>query len=278
MTTVTTRKPPRLVHRAFEFRFDDDDRDGRTLEGYAAVFGQPTEISSWEGDFEEEIARGAFKRTLNARTPVMQFDHGLDRRTGSVPIAAIDDMREDQHGLFVKARLFDNETVAPIRDAIAGGAIDGMSFRFRVVDDTWQDKDGKAISSGELDELLWRPGNRGPIRRTIREVELFELGPVVFPAYDGTSVGVRAMLAALDIDDRQRLLDELVASMRAEHPAGDETDPEEIDDEEETDDEEDRSGSEPEPKPARRPTTRLYGEPAVDWHLPTPQIGTGGAI
>ncbi len=179
--------------------------DGLTMEGYAAVFDSPTRIDSWEGQFDEQISRGAFKRTLNARRPVLQFDHGHDARTGSVPIGSIEELREDDRGLFVRARLFDNPVVEPIRQAIAGGAIDGMSFRFRVNDDHWQ----RRADDVEL--------------RTIREVELYELGPVVFPAYDATSVGVRAMLAGLDRDSAERLLraivDDLDINPKTSEPA-----------------------------------------------------------
>ncbi|WP_289007849.1 HK97 family phage prohead protease [uncultured Thermomonospora sp.] len=190
-------RPPRFCYRAFEFRAEDGGSNGRILEGYAAVFDTPTRIDSWEGEFDEQIARGAFKRTLNARTPVLQFDHGQDVRTGSVPIGAIQEIYEDRRGLFVRAELFDNDVVLPIRQAIAAGAIDGMSFRFRVVDDRWTRQEN------------------GPDLRTIREVELFELGPVVFPAYEQTSVGVRSLLAHLDRGDRAALIRELAAELRA---------------------------------------------------------------
>ena len=44
--------------------------DGRTVEAYAAVFDTPARISSWEGEFDEQIARGAFNRTPGlVRTP-----------------------------------------------------------------------------------------------------------------------------------------------------------------------------------------------------------------
>lgn len=166
--------------------------DGFTLEGYAAVFNTATRIDSWEGRFDEVIAPGAFTKTISERTPVLQFDHGHDLATGSVPIGAIEELREDDTGLFVRARLHDNARVEPIRQAIASGAIDGMSFRFRVIREEWNE-------DYSLD---------APIR-TIREVELFELGPVVFPAYDATSVGVRSLLSGLDDAERARLVAEL---------------------------------------------------------------------
>ena len=182
--------PKALLTRAVPFEARADDSDGFTLEGYAAVFNTPTRIDSWEGTFDEQIARGAFSKTIDERTPVVQFDHGHDIATGSVPIASVQELREDRHGLYVRARMFENDRVEPIREAIAGGAIDGMSFRFRVTREEWSDTDDVEL-------------------RTIREVELFELGPVVFPAYEATSVGVRSLLADLTPEQRLRLLNDL---------------------------------------------------------------------
>lgn len=212
--TKPTTKPSKLCYRAVEFRASGENGDGRTLEGYAAVFDTPTRIDSWEGTFDEIIAKGAFKRSLNARMPVLQFDHGRDARTGSVPIGAIQDIREDDHGLFISARLYDNTVVEPIRQAIEGGSIDGMSFRFRVVRDEWRDNVGKLVKPDELLDLLWTPGDRGPLQRTIKEVELFEAGPVVFPAYTATTVGVRSLLADLTDSERDALLRDLANELR----------------------------------------------------------------
>jgi len=198
--------------RAVEFRATEQTGDGRTLEGYGAVFDTPSRIQDWFGSWHESIARGAFKKTLRAKTPVLQFDHGRDARTGSVPIGSISELSEDDKGLFVRARLFDNPVVEPIRQAIEGRAIDGMSFRFQVTREEWRDVDGKKLKPEEIDDLLW-VGTEG-IQRTIQEVELHELGPVVFPAYDATSVGVRSMLSKLDPEERTALIKEVVAELR----------------------------------------------------------------
>jgi HK97 family phage major capsid protein/HK97 family phage prohead protease len=196
--------------RAVEFRAADASAesggDGRTMEGYAAVFDTPTEINSWEGKFTEEIARGAFKKTLGERKPVLQFDHGHDARTGTIPIGAFQELREDDEGLYCQARLFDNPVVEPIRQAIEGGAITGMSFRFKVNRDEWRDNAGKLVRGEDLGRLLYEPGDRGPLKRTIKEVQLFEAGPVVFPAYDQTSVGVRS----LSDEEREQLVADYV--------------------------------------------------------------------
>jgi phage head maturation protease len=86
----------------------------------------------------------------------------------------------------------DNWLVEPVRDAIRDGGVTGMSFRFRVVSDNWNDEQTE---------------------RTINEVELLELGPVVFPAYDQTSVAVRSLVGLLDDESRAELARELVDAL-----------------------------------------------------------------
>lgn len=191
----------------FEVRSAHDTEDGLTLTGYAAVFNRSTMIDNYEGRFEERIRPGAFKRSINAKMPVLQFEHGRHPLLGSMPLGQITKLREDEHGLYVEARLADNWLIQPVRDAIASGAIDGMSFRFQVVRDSVDE-------SGDM-----------PVR-TLEEVKLLELGPVVFPAYAETSVGVRSAdlspLFSLPQDDRQAIARALVLGTQPE-PASDGT-------------------------------------------------------
>ena len=196
-------KASKYAERSVSFETRDSGDDGFTLEGYGAVFNQATRIDSHEGRFDEVIDRGAFTKTLSERTPVLQFDHGRDPATGSVPIGSIQDIRSDDHGLFVSARLHDNARVEPIRQAIASGAVDGMSFRFQVMRDDWDE-------AGET-----------PMR-TLREVSLLEVGPVVFPAYAGASVGVRSILATLPEDERAALIEEIRQAILLDVPDVDE--------------------------------------------------------
>lgn len=315
MTTVTEVDPRQVLRsqvRAhfFEFRAaeptSEDPGDGRMLRGYAAVFDQPTVIESYAGEFEEVVKRGAFRKTLAERTPVMQFDHGNDKRVGSVPISSIEDLREDDEGLFVRAHMFDNDVVKPVRQAIAGEAIRGMSFKFRVLQDRWIDRDGKKIRDDDLADLLADPGDRGPIRREITEVQLFELGPVVFPAYDQTSVGVRSdspfrrnevalrgviaqfgldvrcirrHLGVFDQQARRALAEEIadtfpeLAELLAQRSAEPAADPTPEGDDTETSPESDESTrDDSKPEPAARHSD--YLAEATDWYLPEPQISS----
>ncbi|MCX5201052.1 HK97 family phage prohead protease [Streptomyces sp. NBC_00237] len=194
------RSAPFLLQRA---EGDAEGDDGRTLSGYAAMFGEATEIDSWEGRFTETIRKGAFRKTIRESTPVMQFDHGRHPLIGSLPIGSISDLREDDAGLYVEARVTDNWLMQPVRDAIAEGSVNGMSFRFEVVREEWRDAAGKVVKPDQVMELLYMPGDRGPLQRELIEIRCRELGPVVFPAYAGTSVSVRArdMADGLAADD-----------------------------------------------------------------------------
>ncbi|WP_426568099.1 HK97 family phage prohead protease [Streptomyces canus] len=197
MSAVMQAAPREGLLRSVPFhleRADDDagEGDGLTLEGYAAVFDAPTEIDSWEGAFTEQVRKGAFRKTIRENTPVLQFDHGRHPLIGSIPIGAIEQLSEDDQGLYVRARLSDNWLIQPVRDAIAERSIKGMSFRFSVIREEWRDNAGKLVKPEELGRLLWDPGDRGPLARTLIEVRMPELGPVVFPAYTQTSVDVRS--------------------------------------------------------------------------------------
>jgi HK97 family phage prohead protease len=59
-----------------------------------------------------------------------------------------------------------------VANLIARGDVYGSSFGFRNAKDRWERKDGKAL-------------------RTLVEMDVFDVGPVVNPAYEDTSVAVR---------------------------------------------------------------------------------------
>jgi HK97 family phage prohead protease len=185
---------PELHLRAVPFALEErSDGDGLTLTGYAAVFNAPAAIHDRLGEYDEVIAPGAFKHTIRNGRPILQFDHGQHPVLGSIPIGTISTLREDARGLYVEARLLDNWMTEPVRQAIEAGAVDGMSFRFSV-------PEGK-------DE--WVRQDSGRQLRTVREVKLAELGPVVWPAYKETELALRSLADAcpeltLNVSDAAR--------------------------------------------------------------------------
>lgn len=192
-------------------RDEGEDGDGLTLDGYATVFNQATTIDSWEGRFKEIGLLGSWKRTLRATTPKLQFDHGMHPMIGSIPIGRVTSATEEPNGPHIIARLLDNWLVEPVRDAMAEGAIDGMSYRFAVVREEWRDVDGTVLKMDEVLRRLWDSydiDEADLMTRYLKEVKVSEVGPVVWPAYAGTSVGVRSKvtidLASIGTDPDQR--------------------------------------------------------------------------
>jgi hypothetical protein len=160
-----------------EFRAEDD-ADGRlgTLQGYAAVFNEETEIHGWEGDFRERIAPGAFRKSLEERGDKIKvlFNHGFDPSIGDKPLGKPSVQKEDARGLYVEVPLEDTSYNRDLVPLLKSGALDGMSFRFSVLREEEED-DGGAL-----------------MLRTLKEIRLYEYGPVTFPAYEATTAGVRA--------------------------------------------------------------------------------------
>ncbi len=176
--------------RSYDFDLRSVGRGGRRLVGTVAVFNRRTRIPDRNGDFEEEILPGFADRSLrDFGFPVMQFDHGKDPRVGTVPIGKYDIFGATRTGYDVEGDLFDNAVVEPVRQAIEGRAIRGMSFRFQVV------KNGDR----------WERRRSGMDLRQVADADVPEAGPVVFPAYRDTAVAVRSLWAALDPEERAEL-------------------------------------------------------------------------
>ena len=169
-----------------ELRAKDDDGDGGlgTLAGHFAVFDEWTQIESWwEGRFLERIAPGAFKRTIKenrARIKVL-YDHGMDPTLGNKPLGPIDVLKEDDKGARYEVPLIDTDYNRGFIVPAATAGLLGASFRFSVVKEEWNEKPAK--SKANPDRLP---------ERSITDVDLYEFGPVTFPAYEGATAGMRS--------------------------------------------------------------------------------------
>lgn len=161
-----------------------DGADGRTLFGHFAVFDRWTEIDSWyEGRFVERVGDKAFDRTFRERGDKIRvlYDHGNDPSIGNKPLGAPDVLRVDRGvGAYYESEMFDADYVNQLIPALRAGQL-GASFRFRVTGEEWVEP--KRSADYNPDKLP---------ERTITDVELYEFGPVTFPAYDEATAGVRS--------------------------------------------------------------------------------------
>lgn len=147
--------------------------DGNTITGYGAVFNVETVIGSY---FREKIAPGAFSGSLGADVR-SYFNHDSNNILGRTKSGTLR-IAQDDTGLSYDVDLPDTQIARDLRVSMDRGDVDGSSFAFNVIRETWDDETGKL-----------------PLR-TIHEAELFEVGPVTTPAYPDAKVALRSLEAA----------------------------------------------------------------------------------
>jgi HK97 family phage prohead protease len=147
----------------------------RVIAGYAAVFNSRSELLG--GWFEEIIRPGAFRAALAGSDPRCLWNHDPNYVLGRAGAGTLS-LREDDRGLYMECTLPDTQIARDLAASIERGDVDGQSFSFTTKTDRW-------TYSNE-------PGK--PALREILEVDgLFDVGPVAYPAYPKTDVGVRSV-------------------------------------------------------------------------------------
>ena len=198
---VERRETP-LALTDFTIRAAATDGDP-VFTGHAAVFDSRTAIGNpltW--GFYEEISSGAFTKTLKEGDARFLVDHDTSKLVARISAGDLR-LSEDPTGLLADADL--DQEVSYVRDLtrnVEKRRITGMSFGFRVVKDDWT-----------TEEVETNDGNSAEVEvRTIREVELFEVSAVTFPAYEETDAALRAIRSRSNPDPlgrRGRLLERL---------------------------------------------------------------------
>lgn len=182
MQTITDRGTLTREDRSYtiadlEVRQDDDGTV--TFEGVASTVDSPYTVRDMFGEFTETVARGAFNKTLKEKDDVrLLVNHeGVPlARTKSKTLTLAADPNLRSTATLDPA----NPTVQEIRSAMGRGDLDQMSIGFRVTRQEW-DEDYT--------------------ERVIREVQLFDVSVVTYPANPTTSASIRS------IDDLVRHLD-----------------------------------------------------------------------
>ncbi|WP_127958080.1 HK97 family phage prohead protease [Serratia microhaemolytica] len=136
--------------------------DSGEFEGYGSVFG----VKDSYGDI---VVPGAFVKSLDnwkskGAQPAMLWQHKTDE-----PIGVYTDMREDDVGLYVKGRLLiDDDPLAKRAYAhMKAGSLTGLSI-------------GYVLNDWEYD--------RAKDAFILKEIDLWEVSPVTFPANDEARV------------------------------------------------------------------------------------------
>ncbi|OHW61388.1 caudovirus prohead protease [Andreesenia angusta] len=164
-----------------EARSSDDDTGKRSLTGYAAKFNEESvPLRDWWGDsFVEVISPGAFRTSLENNTVKALFNHNTDFVLGSTRSGTLK-LEEDGIGLRFELDLPNTQVANDLYEGVKRGDIDGVSFGFKVKDDKWAET---------------KLGDGWKTIRTLREIELIEISPTPFPAYEQTEVDCRSLEA-----------------------------------------------------------------------------------
>lgn len=156
----------RSVPSMFDTR---EENDVLYIEGYFSVFN--TNYDLWPGA-SESVAPGAFSKTLGGDIRAL-IDHETRLVLGRNKAGTLE-LKEDSHGLWGRVSINRNDQDAMnLYERVKRRDVDQCSFGFEIIkEDTEIREDGS---------VHW----------TIREVKLYEVSVVTFPAYEETSVSAR---------------------------------------------------------------------------------------
>jgi HK97 family phage prohead protease len=170
-----------MIERRFlkgaEVRAKQGEKPG--LEGYAAVFGQDYVLyESKSFKMIERIKQGSFTRTIQEKQDVRcLFNHDPDNVLGRTANGTLV-LNQDNKGLAFADDLDERTRIGQdVRCFVERGDVTGCSFAFLVRKQTWTETEDNGFTL---------------YLREIEDVDTFDVGPVTYPAYDGTSVGARS--------------------------------------------------------------------------------------
>ena len=147
-----------------------EDGENLAIEGYFAVFDSVYEIAP---GMSESIAPGAFDNTLSGDIRAL-INHDTTLVLGRTKANTLQ-LKADNHGLWGHIDINRNDTDAMnLYNRVQRGDVDQCSFGFNIVNE----------------ETDFRED--GSVHWTIREVELFEVSPCTFPAYEETNIAARS--------------------------------------------------------------------------------------
>lgn len=159
------------------------DGKGQGLTGHASVFyradeaGTEYELWSYSGErCVERVMPGAFSRAIKEGDCRSLFNHDASLVLGRQSAGTLR-LSQDGRGLLYDLDLPDTAAARDLATLVGRGDVTGASFTFRAQQQTWRQQ---------------REGDGYLIVRELNDVDLFDCGPVTFPAYGSASSGMRS--------------------------------------------------------------------------------------
>jgi HK97 family phage prohead protease len=164
-----------------EMRVEDEDKP--RLVGYAAKYGITTDL----GYFIEKIRAGAFDEVLKTSDARALKNHDPNLLLGRESSETLR-LSSNSVGLKFEIDVPNTSTGRDTIEEVRRGDLSGCSFAFRVEEDEWKHFDDR------------------PSERTIVKIgQLYDVGPVTYPAYQDTTVAVRSLEASKSETDKEVL-------------------------------------------------------------------------
>lgn len=165
----------RSITSAVQYRAAD--KGPGALGGYALKFER---YSQNLGGFVEQVARGAVDKTLADAVDVLcRYQHDDNHLLGRTASGTLVLTRDDTGLLYDVPALPDTTSGRDVAELCRRGDVTGSSFAFRTLEDDW----------GFTDQ--------GFPLRTLLQIRLLDVAPVVSPAYLDTSSALRSLAEAI---------------------------------------------------------------------------------
>ncbi|GAP01407.1 phage prohead protease, HK97 family [Fructobacillus fructosus] len=165
-----------------QYRNSDNQNFVGVISGYAVVFNKASQNL---GGFVEYIEPTAFDG-VDMSDVVALYDHDFANVLGRTSADTLK-LTIDEQGLYFELNIPDTTVGRDVYTNIRAGNLQGMSFGFTVVSDSWQNgSDGVAIR--QVDSIG----------------QLFEVSVVTMPAYQDTNV--EAIRSLRMVADKQKML------------------------------------------------------------------------
>ena len=143
--------------------------EGRTVEGYASVFNSMSEDL---GGFKEIILPNAFSDVLDNDVRAL-YNHDSNYLLARTTSGTLE-LKEDEKGLYYRFEMPNTSYGNDMLELFRRGDLSQSSFGFTVEKDSWRMEDGQHV------RYIERVGS------------LFDVSPVVYPAYTAASSGLRS--------------------------------------------------------------------------------------
>lgn len=180
--------PDSAVERRFfksKARAQKSDDGKMTIGGYGSIFNQYTNM----GWFAEVVLPGFFDGIKDDRCACL-FNHDPSKVLGRKANNTLS-LLVDEKGLEYEAKLPSSQS--DVHELIEEGYIYESSFAFTVAKASWEEVDRSALagllSETDLDMLTY--GGKISVRKLEKGRELFDVSPVTFAAYEGTTTDTR---------------------------------------------------------------------------------------